>query len=750
MATVNRSRRYLPDARRKVQKSNRLYGSGPTVNGNTASTTGQQNPQAMSQLDDSADSCESVVVRDKSGEPKTRVSILAKAPPRSPRPERRIDSPSQLSPRCFAALSNALQTDNKYATPRYSPLPQLEDRQEKTVAGYSIDERQSPSTMEYSQLRKQFRRPSATLTIPELSVHSPRTPNSIQSEFPSNASEMNNEPSPTPSRATQPTAKTSSLLRHPQLRFDTPERPQPRVLIFQDEKSPKPSPRLSQPPPKIYPPDLSKAALPQSRGLKPSPYNISANTVPLNPNPPTTPQQLSSRDELTNQELSTWRRTPANAQSQEEEFHHRAGSDTSTRESAESLTPSELQDHLFSNSSRGRSLTPNNLQDQLLSNTRRGRSLTPNELQDRLLYSTNRTNGRAASGKRTTQQLEEDDANPNALVVQSLSRMSKSAALPELQVIRVRSLAPSSGSASEFRGMPDSFYGRPDKDAHSLQDESDAAVQVTEESASTRMEGDKAIPLAVAVTTKSKKPQQPTKQNESAFLPEAIEHRRNDTQGPSNLRDWTTQQPRDKKAKKDRHKAYMMAKLGTYRLKQGNVREARVALSDSLSMRQKVSPEASVADLLNNIGNCANLEAVDEYNLSIDFYHQALADLQSHNGTQSDLSHTWYNIGRAHVQRNDWKSAKLALEEALQLSLGIHGKHHVYVAQCLDLKGFVNFSTSKYDDALECFDQALRAYLKNYGPNSIHVANGLYNIAMVQEAAGDFVTKTIDCSPQVH
>jgi tetratricopeptide (TPR) repeat protein len=77
------------------------------------------------------------------------------------------------------------------------------------------------------------------------------------------------------------------------------------------------------------------------------------------------------------------------------------------------------------------------------------------------------------------------------------------------------------------------------------------------------------------------------------------------------------------------------------------------------------------------------------------------------------------------------------LNEACCMAREIYGTNHPFVAQSLDLMGFVQLSTGGYDSAMVSFTGALAIYRRLHGPMHSEVANSLFNVGMVREAKGD-------------
>jgi tetratricopeptide (TPR) repeat protein len=182
--------------------------------------------------------------------------------------------------------------------------------------------------------------------------------------------------------------------------------------------------------------------------------------------------------------------------------------------------------------------------------------------------------------------------------------------------------------------------------------------------------------------------------------------------------------------------ALTLGNLGSVYLQQNNLVEAERVLQESLEIKRRIAPTMIVADTLNNLGNCANLRG--EYEASLIYYEEALDDIRTKNGRRADEINALFNIGRLEIQRRHWTKALIALNEACRMARDHYGTNHVFVAQTLDLMGFVQLSTNKMDSAMVSFTGSLAIYRRLYGPLHVEVANSLFNVGMVREAKGDY------------
>lgn len=182
--------------------------------------------------------------------------------------------------------------------------------------------------------------------------------------------------------------------------------------------------------------------------------------------------------------------------------------------------------------------------------------------------------------------------------------------------------------------------------------------------------------------------------------------------------------------------ALTLSNIGAVHLQQGNLDEAEEALKTSLVIKKRLAPDAIVADILNNLGNCANLRG--DYEGSLNYYRESLNDLRQKRGRRGDVANALFNIGRLEIQTQQWETAVKVLAQAYRMNREVYGKEHEYVAQTLEMVGFVHLQTRNYDTAMTSFTSALGIYRKANGPG-LHtdIAKSMFNIGMVSEATGD-------------
>jgi tetratricopeptide (TPR) repeat protein len=190
-----------------------------------------------------------------------------------------------------------------------------------------------------------------------------------------------------------------------------------------------------------------------------------------------------------------------------------------------------------------------------------------------------------------------------------------------------------------------------------------------------------------------------------------------------------------------------LGNLGAVHLQQGNVDEAERMLEESLATKQRHAPNMVLSDTLNNLGSCASLRG--DYEKSLYYYKRALTDLKDKDGAVVDVASALFNIGRVEIQLRQWDDALRDLETACTLTRESYGVHHAFVAQTLDLIGYVHLCTSNLDNAMVSFAGALAIYRRLHGPINLEVANSLLNIGMVRESK-DELTDAWDAYSTAH
>jgi tetratricopeptide (TPR) repeat protein len=181
--------------------------------------------------------------------------------------------------------------------------------------------------------------------------------------------------------------------------------------------------------------------------------------------------------------------------------------------------------------------------------------------------------------------------------------------------------------------------------------------------------------------------------------------------------------------------ANTLSNLGPTYIKKGNFKEAESVLNEALSLKRRLAPALSCAEILNNLGVCANVRGdLDE---SLRCYQEALVDVRKHDGSRKDIADFLFNIGRLEVQKKDWKNAHRNLDETYKLSKEVYGETHIFVAHTLELIGLVAISIEDYDDAMVSFTSALSIFRQNFGPCHADVANALFNVGMIREVRNE-------------
>ena len=123
--------------------------------------------------------------------------------------------------------------------------------------------------------------------------------------------------------------------------------------------------------------------------------------------------------------------------------------------------------------------------------------------------------------------------------------------------------------------------------------------------------------------------------------------------------------------------ALTLGNLGAVYLQQGNIVEAERVLQESLEIKKRLAPSMLMADTLNNLGNCANMQG--DYVNSCMFYEDALEEIRSKYGPRADEINALFNIGRLEIQREHWTKAMIALSDACRMAKEHYGSNSEFV-----------------------------------------------------------------------
>lgn len=159
--------------------------------------------------------------------------------------------------------------------------------------------------------------------------------------------------------------------------------------------------------------------------------------------------------------------------------------------------------------------------------------------------------------------------------------------------------------------------------------------------------------------------------------------------------------------------AHTHANIAAVYLQQGKFCHAQKELDKVLNMKECLPCPPSSDDkgnlvfarALNNYGNLLSLN--HDYDGSLAYYRQSLQDLRQIQGVEKDIADVLYNIGRVQVHKKEWDLATSNLIEACRITKATYGTNHLYLARTLSLIGFVQLSTTSYDDHEEhCLNRA--------------------------------------------
>jgi tetratricopeptide (TPR) repeat protein len=132
-----------------------------------------------------------------------------------------------------------------------------------------------------------------------------------------------------------------------------------------------------------------------------------------------------------------------------------------------------------------------------------------------------------------------------------------------------------------------------------------------------------------------------------------------------------------------------------------------------------------------------NLCKTGDYETALKGYRYVLANrLPIQGNRHQDIGVVYNNMGVAHYFSGENQKAKNAFESALKIIL-TKGPHHPDVATIRCSLAFVLDAESKYDEASELYEQALKVKLRTFGEAHPDVADCQEGMALVKEARGE-------------
>ena len=132
-----------------------------------------------------------------------------------------------------------------------------------------------------------------------------------------------------------------------------------------------------------------------------------------------------------------------------------------------------------------------------------------------------------------------------------------------------------------------------------------------------------------------------------------------------------------------------------------------------------------------------NLCKTGDYETALKGYQYVLANrLPIQGNRHQDIGVVYNNMGVAHYFSGENQKAKDAFESALKIILS-KGPHHPDVATIRCSLAFVLDAESKYDEASELYEQALKVKLRTFGETHPDVADCQEGMALVKEAKGE-------------
>ncbi len=132
-----------------------------------------------------------------------------------------------------------------------------------------------------------------------------------------------------------------------------------------------------------------------------------------------------------------------------------------------------------------------------------------------------------------------------------------------------------------------------------------------------------------------------------------------------------------------------------------------------------------------------NLCKTGDYETALKGYQYVLANrLPIQGNRHQDIGVIYNNMGVAHYFSGENQKAKDAFQSALKIIL-TKGPHHPDVATIRCSLAFVLDAESKYDEASELYEQALKVKLRTFGEGHPDVADCQEGMALVKEAKGE-------------
>ncbi|GAX25517.1 hypothetical protein FisN_12Lh052 [Fistulifera solaris] len=180
--------------------------------------------------------------------------------------------------------------------------------------------------------------------------------------------------------------------------------------------------------------------------------------------------------------------------------------------------------------------------------------------------------------------------------------------------------------------------------------------------------------------------------------------------------------------------AVLCGNLGATHLQLRNYSRAKLYLQKCLQWK-KEGKSATAFDVLMNLGNLTACESLEE---SVDWYHMAVEELESTQGSEEDWANVLFNLGRLYVQHQQWETARKFLEEAYHWTKEAYGEDHNSMAETFDLLGLVHMAQHHYDEALVAFTRAMAIHRHAKGPFHRNIAQSLLNMGLLRECQGEW------------
>eukprot|EP00978_Attheya_sp_CCMP212_P006620 scaffold15327_cov58-Attheya_sp.AAC.10 len=186
--------------------------------------------------------------------------------------------------------------------------------------------------------------------------------------------------------------------------------------------------------------------------------------------------------------------------------------------------------------------------------------------------------------------------------------------------------------------------------------------------------------------------------------------------------------------------AQTLGNIGAAYLQVERIDEAVVVLEQSLDIKMRLRKRRErdlqyppslivLGDTLNNLGSAAYLQG--DYDLSISYFLRSLEE--SKVTGLDDMADTLHNLGKIHLRRKEFESAKIALTASLRSTRSALGNFHMNTAETLELLGLAHLPGKSYNEAQKAFEEVLTITQKLLPECHPDIAASFYSIGLVHE-----------------